>query len=286
MEDLRRFVEELLGESPGNKIIQFPGGDFHIAGLLRQRVERLCLKKCTFVEVFGGSGYMAQTVSREKFSNIVYNDVNNMLVTLYRHVKENPELLAAVLSLLPYARSYYEIVTELVDQCKDFGSLVAAALIFYAYNSSFYGKVAKGFAYMAAPDKNAARAFRSRTLAILKYAERWRDVIIENLDFRDVIKRYDSADTVFYLDPPYPDRSVEYYGVKFTLDDLRDMATLLTRIRGKFLLKLDYKSYEQISDILTRDKYVVEVIEHKRHMKKLKGTQRDAWLLTLVSSPQ
>jgi len=287
MSELREALEQLLG--PGSakvKILQIPGGDFHIADLLHPRLERLCVRpRCTFVEVFGGSGYMTQTVSREAFGNIIYNDINDMLTTLYRHVKEHPEQLAAILALLPYSRAYYRIVTDLLKTCRDFGSLAAAALIFYAYNASFMGKVGKGFAYNVDPTKNEAREFKTRVWAILKYADTWRDVVIENLDFRDVIRRYDSERTVFYLDPPYVDRAEDYYSTPFTANDLRDLAVMLTQVRGRFLLKLDYKTYELVSGILTKDKYVVEVVERTRHMKKVKDGQRDRWFLTLVSNP-
>jgi DNA adenine methylase len=285
VEELRRYIEQLVGGGAAPKVVSFAGGDFYIADLLLPRLERLCAQpKCTLVEVFGGSGYVSQTASREVFGNVVYNDINDMLTALYRHIKERPEQLATLLALLPYARSYYRIVVDLLKTCREFGSLVVAALAFYAYNASFMGKVGKGFAYSVSPTKNRAREFKSRILAVLRYAERWRDVVIENLDFREVIRRYDSDRTVFYLDPPYPDRSEEYYGAKFTTDDLREMAQMLTQIRGKFLLKLDYKMYELVSDVLTRDRYAVEVFERTLHMKKVKRGQRDKWLLTLVSS--
>ena len=284
--ELREALERVLGPGFANvKMVQMPGGDFHIAELLRPRLERLCVRrKCTFVEVFGGSGYMSQTVSREVFGNIVYNDVNDMLTTLYKYVKERPEQLALLLSLLPYSRAYYRIVSDLLKTCRDFGSLAAAALIFYAYNSSYAGKIGKGFAYSVDPTKNEAREFKTRVWAVLRYAEAWRDVVIESLDFREAIKRYDSERTVFYLDPPYPDRSKEYYGVEFTADDLRDLAAVLTQVRGRFLLKLDYKTYELVKDILPDGRYKVEVVERVRHMKKVKDGQRDRWLLTLVSN--
>ena len=284
---LMRELERALGPGSANiKIVQIPGGDFHIADLLLPRLEQLCTRpKCTLVEVFAGSGYVSQAASRKVFGNIIYNDIKDMLTTLYRHVKENPELLAALLALLPYSRAYYRIMTELLETCREFGSLVAAAVAFYAYNSSFMGKAGKGFAYSVDPSKNEAREFRGRVWAVLKYAETWRDVIIENLDFRDAIKRYDSERTVFYLDPPYPDNSEEYYDVKFTINDLRDLAAMLTEMRGKFLLKLDYETYKLIKDVLPEGRYRVEVVERTRHMKKVKEGRRDRWLLTLVSNP-
>jgi DNA adenine methylase len=280
------MLEEVVGGSKGGaKVLKIPGSDYHIAGALLPRLERLCPRpRCTLVEVFGGSGYVSQTASRDVFGNIIYNDINDMLTTLYRYVKEHPEQLALILSLLPYSRTYYRIVRDLVLD-RDLASLAAAALVFYAYNTSFHGKLThKGFSYAVDPDKSEAKAYRGRVSAILKYAETWRDVVIENLDFRAVVKKYDGRRTVFYLDPPYPDRSVDYYGTPFTVDDLREMATMLTQIKGRFLLKVDKKTYELVSDILPADRYIVEMIEHKLHMQKVKERRRGTWILVLVSN--
>jgi len=284
--ELRRQLEEVIGGSVA-KILRFPGGDYKIADVLLPRLERLCTRpRCTLVEVFGGSGYVSQTVPRAVYGNIIYNDINNMLTTIYRYVREHPEQLATLLALLPYSRSYYRIVRDLVGVNQDFASLVAAALFFYLYNTAFHGNIVrKGFAYGIEPDKNEARAYRGRVWAIVKYAEAWKDVVIENLDFRQVIRKYDGRRTVFYLDPPYPDRSKDYYGTPFTVDDLREMALMLTQIKGRFLLKLDYRTYELVSDILTKDKYVVEVVERPLNMQRIRGGKRGKWLLTLVSNP-
>jgi len=282
--ELRRQLEEVVGGSGGGvKMLVMAGGDFHIADLLHPRLERLCARpRCTLVEVFGGSGYVSQTASREVFGNIVYNDVNNMLITLYKYVKEHPEQLATLLALLPYSRSYYRIVRDLVKANQDLGSLMAAALIFYAYNASYFGKIGKGFAHGLV--KNDARSFKGKVWAIVKYAEAWKDVVIENLDFRQVIRKYDGGRTVFYLDPPYPDRSKDYYGTPFTVGDLREVAQMLTQIKGRFLLKLDKKTYDLISDILPASKYNVEMFDRKLHMQRVRNRQRGTWTLVFVSN--
>jgi DNA adenine methylase len=283
--ELRRWLEEEVGRG-GAKILRLPGGDYHIANLLLPRLEQLCQKpRCTLVEVFGGSGYVSQTASRRVFGNIIYNDINDMLTTLYRYVKEHPEQLAFIISLLPYGRSYYRIIRDLV-RSQELSSLAAAALVFYGYNTAFHGNVMrKGFSYAIDPNRNEAKAFTSRVAAILKFAAPWRDVVIENLDFRAVVKKYDSRRTVFYLDPPYPDRSEDYYGTPFTVNDLQDMAALLTQVKGRFLLKLDYRTYEVIKDVLPEGRYKVEVIERPIHMQKVRGGKKGRWLLTLVSNP-
>jgi len=286
--ELKQYLEKVIGNEHARKVLRLPGGDFRIADVLLPRIEKLCtFKRCTFVEVFGGSGYVTQNVNRSIFSPIVYNDIDDRLTTLYKVIKENPEMLATVLTLLPYGRSFYRIVKGLLktDKTKDMASLVAASLIFYGANTVFLGGLAKeGFAYAVKPGKNEAQGFRSRIWAILKYADAWKDVTIENLDFREVIKKYDTAKTVFYLDPPYPDRAVDYYGHPFTVNDLREMAKMLTAIQGKFLLKLDKKTYALIRDILPKRKYNVEFIERTLQQVKVKGGHKKKWILVLVSN--
>ena len=285
--ELKQQLEEVIGSESVRKILRFTGGDFRIADMLLPRIEKLCtFKKCTFVEVFGGSGYITQNVNRNIFGNIIYNDIDDRLTTFYRTVKENPEKLTQLLTLLPYGRSLYRITKELLKTSKELSSLVTAAIFFYSVNSSFLGGLNKqGFSYGIKPNKNEAQAFKSKVWAILKYASAWKDVIIENLDFREIIKRYDNEKTVFYLDPPYPDRAVEYYGHPFTVNDLREMAKMLTMIHGKFLLKLDKKTYTLIRDILPKRKYNVEFIERILHQQKVRDGHKGKWIMVLVSNP-
>lgn len=45
-----------------------------------------------------------------------------------------------------------------------------------------------------------------------EFAERFRDVVLENLDWRAAQSKYDSPETVFYLDPLYVGKE-DYYPV-------------------------------------------------------------------------
>jgi DNA adenine methylase len=289
--ELASMIDEILGiassRNASRKILRFPGGDYHTLDILLPRIEKLCVfNKCTFVEVFGGSGYVTQNINRAKFSNIVYNDIDNRLVTFYKIVKENPGLLTELIALLPYSRTVHRIVKSLFKSGNyELGALETAVLLFYSVNTSINGIIGNsGFSRSIQPEKSNSKSFVSKELNILRLAERWRDVTIEDLDFREVIKRYDSEKTVFYCDPPYVPTAKEYYGKPFTVDDLRDMANMLTAVKGKFLLKLNDKSYSYIQDILSEDKYVVEHIELPLYHQVKKMENRDKWLMVLVSS--
>jgi DNA adenine methylase len=282
LETIKEEIEQLIDNKGIKKIIQYVGGDYWIADEILERLYRVGNGKYTFVEVFGGSGYISQIIDRNKFPNIIYNDINDKLTTLYKMVKEKPKELSFLLSLLPYSRSFNKIVRELLEKNKNLGELETAALFFYLVNTSFMGGPKKGFGYAINPERNTVRAFRKKVRSILDFAKNWKDITIENLDFRKVIQLYDSKKTVFYLDPPYPDRSENYYGTAFTVDDIRDMVKMLTKIKGKFLLKADDKTFDLIKDMLGN--YKIEKLEKKRMMERKKNEKRKIWTLIFVSN--
>jgi len=282
LETIKEEILQLIDNKGIRKIIRYVGGDYWIAKDILERLYRVGNGKYTFVEVFGGSGYISQIIDRNKFPNIIYNDINDKLTTLYKMVKEKPKEFSFLLFLLPYSRSFNKIVRELLEKNKNLSELETAALFFYLLNTSFMGGPKKGFGYTVDPKRNTARAFKKEIRGILDFAKNWKDVTIENLDFRKVIQLYDSDKTVFYLDPPYPDRSENYYGITFTVNDLRNMAKILTQIKGKFLLKVDDKAFNLIKDIVGN--YKIEKLEKKRMMEKKENEKREIWTLIFVSN--
>jgi len=46
-------------------------------------------------------------------------------------------------------------------------------------------------------------SFANKIDRLREFAERFDDVVLENLHWRDLVEKYDSEDTVFYFDPPY-----------------------------------------------------------------------------------
>lgn len=69
--------------------------------------------------------------------------------------------------------------------------------------------------------------------------ERLSDVIIESLEYKDFISRYDREGTLFYLDPPYYGNEKDYGLDMFSREEFELMATLLRDIKGTFILSLN-----------------------------------------------
>jgi DNA adenine methylase len=68
--------------------------------------------------------------------------------------------------------------------------------------------------------------------------ERLAGVVIEQLPYADVIRRYDGPGTLFYLDPPYWGNEGDY-GDVFTRDDFTALAEQLAGIAGRFILSIN-----------------------------------------------
>lgn len=264
-EELKKYV---LRRYSGTKHLRYAGGDWFIKDVLLDVAVRVPPKRATFVEVFGGSGVMSQLVPRSKFPNVVYNDIDRDLVALHEMVKSNPDLLASVLLLLPYSRYLSEYVSKSLGG-RELGGLVGASVLFYMLTSSHSGLVGSGFS-TTREGRSRAGEYASNVAAIYKAAERFRDVTIECLDFRDVIEKYDSENTLFYLDPPYlsvgdRDRS-DYYRHGFNPGDAARLASTLKRIRGYFMLKIHednevfYRSVPFVDRVEVTTKKFMEVI--------------------------
>jgi DNA adenine methylase len=63
----------------------------------------------------------------------------------------------------------------------------------------------------------------------------WTTVLLENLDFREVISRYYGESSFFLADPPYYGREKHYFG-GFTKSDHIELASMLKQIKGKCMV--------------------------------------------------
>jgi DNA adenine methylase len=81
--------------------------------------------------------------------------------------------------------------------------------------------------------------FRVRATVTAIHA-RLRHTIIEDLPWKQVVKRYDRPHTCFYVDPPYYEVGKLYGpGLDFSREDHAALAAALRTVKGVFLLSLN-----------------------------------------------
>jgi DNA adenine methylase len=75
----------------------------------------------------------------------------------------------------------------------------------------------------------------------------------ENMDFAEVIAKYDSPTTYIYLDPPYWKTENYYSNHDFDREDHERLANVLHNVTGKF--SLSYYDFELLHQWFPEDQY-------------------------------
>lgn len=115
--------------------------------------------------------------------------------------------------------------------------LERAARFLYLQRLAFGGQVNGVFG--VAP-QHSPRFSVSRLEPILEAAhERLEGVVFESLDWADLILRYDTHETLFYLDPPYFGGEDDYGKGLFDRTQYARLAEVLTGIKGGFILSIN-----------------------------------------------
>ena len=178
-----------------------------------------------YIEVFGGAGWVLFGKDPTRQME-VFNDADGSLINIYRCIKYHPEAVAAELALLPDSREVFFDSAAQTD-CRGLTDIQRAARSLYLIKMSF-GCDRRTFATAPKIAGNISASFAP-------VQERLRKVIIEHLDFEQLIRTYDRPNALFYCDPPYMGTE-KYYQAAFSTADHERLARVLHNIRGRFLL--------------------------------------------------
>ncbi len=198
-----------------------------------------------FVDVFGGSG--AIILRKPKSYIEVYNDINSDLVNLFEIIRTRTKEFLEKLEFLLYSRELYEKwKEEWKNNIKPKDPLECALRFFLLMNGHFSGKWLGSFSYMRARPPE----FANRHEKIKFFARRFKSVIIENLDYKELIPKYDSPSTLFYCDPPYviQNNLKDYYesGDAWDLREHEKLSKVLNSVEG--YVCLSYYWFPQLQE--------------------------------------
>ncbi|MCW5852681.1 MAG: DNA adenine methylase [Anaerolineae bacterium] len=223
------------------KIIAFGwyGGKYsHLDWLLP-----LLPKATHYCEPFGGSA--AVLLNREPSPVETYNDLDGEVVNFFRVLRDQKEAIIEAIGLTPFSREEFE---QAIAEPNEGLSELERARRFYIRAR----QVRTGLAQTASSGRWAHCRLTSRASmagAVSRWlgavedmpeiAQRLLRVQIEHAPAIDVIERYDSEETLFYCDPPYPHATrgdSKAYGYEMTDDEHRRLAHVLHHVKGKVAL--------------------------------------------------
>lgn len=240
VDECQAFITQTLGASmdslhtskTSNKAttLKAPFGWVGGKSKLAKSIVELMPEHKRYIEVFGGGLSVLYAKPRGKGKEYVevINDSNSDLINLHTIIKSAPQTLALYLNNLLCSREIFEMIKK--GKLKGRNKIEKAALYYYLLSFSFSSKGDNFIMHKTRPPKNIYRDYSV-------WSERLKGVCIENMDFRRLIKEYDSLDSLFYIDPPYVGTE-NYYKMRtsFGLKEHKELCAILKSLQGKFIL--------------------------------------------------
>lgn len=229
---LKQFAQQII-KRPA---LKYHGGKWLLANWI---IEHFPRHDC-YVEPFAGA---ANVLLRKKpATHEVYNDLNGDVVNFFHCLREYPEQLIRLINLTPYSRQEWEQAWEWHPEP------IERARRFYVRSWQSYGSPTThspahaGWRNQksAAGHADAIRGHHD-TARLWDVAARLLAVQIENEDAIAVIKRYDTKQTLFYVDPPYvfstrSDWSGRAYQGEMSDDDHIELSEVMKSVQGMVLI--------------------------------------------------
>lgn len=183
-------------------VLRYHGGKFRLAPWIVAQMPPHRI----YVEPYGGAGSVLLHKPRSYAE--VYNDRWETVVNVFRVLRDpqSAAKLTQLLELTPFSRdeffaTYESDETDPIEKARQtilrsfagFGSAATSR----EHRTGFRGNIRLS-------GSTPAQDWRNYPSQIVAFVERLQGVTVENMDACLLIERHDSADTLFYVDPPYP----------------------------------------------------------------------------------
>ena len=208
-----------------NSAIKWVGGKSR----LRKSIIPLIPPHKRYVEPFGGAAWVLFGKTPSPIE--VLNDIDEELINFFRVVKYRPEELIESFDLELVSRSEFQRLADVaphslsdIERAHRFYYLIMAGWGGEARYPRFQTSISDG-----GHGNRLIGALKNLRKRIEPVHERLRTVIIENLDWRECIDKYDRAGSFIYLDPPYPGNGANY---KHNMRSMKEHADIAEKLSG------------------------------------------------------
>jgi DNA adenine methylase len=231
----------------------------------------------TYIECFSGQFWIFFGMDLKNYPNlkkVVYNDFNPLNYNLYNCVRNHSRLLEECNKLVVQEKDVFPTNPICKENFEKFQREIYSDSLIIDSNPNY--EIAAKYVYVLTQVFSGANPEKSKFIDLKgKYHSKftsfknklkdpkWQKLFesitnVENMDFGDVIDKYDSPETYIYADPPYYIVGEGSYYSKhdFTREDHLRLADKLKSIKGKF--SLSYYDFPLLSEWFPKDKYIWE----------------------------
>jgi len=227
--------------TPMTPLITYYGGKQRIAHHILPIVDSI--PHVNYLEPFfgGGAVFFRKKPSKQE----IINDKSSDLINLYRVARSLPTELERLIELTPYSEAEHRRAKEILEDPGLYADLERAWAYYVAVMQSFSHDLNGGW-------KTSVRGkFQSHTWANKKSVlgqclKRLSNVAIACRDAIDCIKRWDSPETLIYIDPPYPGYDQGHYK-GYTAQDWASLCFELDQCKSSYILSNYAQNVEPLS---------------------------------------
>ena len=236
-----------------NAAFRYHGSKYRIYPFIAEYID----KAPVYTESFGGS---AAVLLQKPITGIeVYNDLDQDVYNFFHCLRTRSHTLLQAIAATPYSRQLFEEVDEAKRLNQTPTDPIERALHFFILCEQGWGSKKhngrRSWRKQRTGDNNAPNrswAWANAPERLLEISDRLRHVFIENRPAIQVVKDYDSPETMHYVDPPYPPstRTRPDHGYDHEMpDDAQHIELLdaLLHLHGKVIVSgMDHPIYNRM----------------------------------------
>lgn len=238
----------------------------------------------TYLEPFGGMFWVFFNMNIDEYKNlknVIYNDFNPLNVNVFNCIKNYNEFL--------------NIIKKYPSQNEE---------LFYSFQKELFGEnlklnpskpdynIASKYVYLLTQVWSGTNCEKGKFIDLKgKYKskfdtfkdklsnEKWQSYfekidIVENMDFEELVKKYDAQDSYFYCDPPYYNLGEKYYvNHEFDINTHQRLANALKSMNGKF--SLSYYYFDELEQWYPKNEFNWQQKDFSKAAGALKGGKQN-----------
>ena len=187
----------------------------------------------TYVEPFGGMFGVFFSLDFSKFRNVnfIYNEINYLNYNLFDLLRYDIRFIEIIKGIKVDKEKYQKALREIFTETDRMTFAINWLIVLTCSAPNEIGKDSwRG--------DTEFEVFKLKWKAYEPHLNKISEIL--NVDYKEVISKYDSPETFFYLDPPYMGREKYYINHDFNENSHYELSHILNNIKGRFALSYYY----------------------------------------------
>ena len=200
----------------------------------------------TYVEPFGGMFGVFFSLDFSKFRNVnfIYNEINYLNYNLFDLLRYDIRFIEIIKGIKVDKERYQKALKEIFTETDRMTFAINWLIVLTCSAPNEIGKDSwRG--------DTEFEVFKLKWKAYEPHLNKISEIL--NVDYKEVISKYDSPETFFYLDPPYMGREKYYINHDFNENSHYELSHILNNIKGRFALSYYY--FDGIKEIYPKCRF-------------------------------